>query len=432
MSNGSAAIGMNLRPSRLGGVGIGVALAAVIAALIQIQPTVRLFGQETRLAGSDPIVGAVAVAAALALLAGRMPFRIWRGSWVWPGIAAMTLVLAASFAIGYAALGELSRWALQNRIVGWAILLAYMLCGGILRLVYGPRAAEAFLESFVIVGSIIAAFGIGALMLVNLGLSTWIPFDDAQLRGLVANSNAFGLLALLAMTAIWLIPLRYAPSIRGALAAIWAVAAFQSFSRATWIACVVVVAGLLVMGRLPWRAAVLWMAVPVAAAAALISIGTVGKIVAPKIDGVVTVVTVPDPGITGRVRLARAALELWQEAPILGAGLGVHWQREQMTNPEHPLLLHSTPLWLLAETGLVGFGVFGGFAVYAMLLWIRARRAAARDDRLIEEVAIVYVCAFAVMSVFHDMLYQRVLWLVLGLALAAPRAARLPSRSKSG
>jgi O-antigen ligase len=305
-----------------------------------------------------------------------------------------------------------------------------MLCGGILCFSYGPRAAEAFLESFVIVGSLIGAFGIGALLLVNLGVSTWLPFADAQLRGLVANPNAFGLLAVLALTAIWLVPLRYAKPIRGALAALWSIAAYLSFSRATWIACAVVAAGLFSLRRLRWRPAVLWMAAPVAAVAALIALGVVGPIVSSKFEGVVKggeTNGVPDPGITGRVRLAKAALELWRSAPILGAGLGVHWQREQAANPDHPLLLHSTPLWLLAETGIVGFCVFGAFAMYALRLWLRARRSAARDECLIEEVAIVFVCAFAVMSLFHDILYQRILWIVLGFALAAPHAARPPS-----
>lgn len=406
---------------------VGGALAGAIAALVQYQPTVSILGQETRLAASDPVVGAIALVAAIALLLGRLPFGIWRGKLIWPGIVAMSLVLAASFAIGYAATGEVSSWALQNRIFGWVILLAYLLSGSVLRVTYGSASVEAFLAIYLAVGAGVAAVSVSALMLVNFGVSNWLPYNDAQLRGLVDNPNAFGVLAVLALAAVWLAPLGRAEPLRGGLAALWSVAVFMSFSRAAWIACVVVVIGLFCLKRLPWRRALLWMALPVALAIALVWLGSFASTMAPKFEGAAAppgqTSSLHEPGVPARLRLAGAALELWRGAPVLGAGLGAHWRREQAVNPAHPLLQHSTLLWLLAETGVVGLAVFAAFAGYALLLWLRARRRAAPADCVMEEVAVVFVCAFAVMSLFHDILYQRILWIALGLALAAPPAA---------
>ena len=40
--------------------------------------------------------------------------------------------------------------------------------------------------------------------------------------------------------------------------------------------------------------------------------------------------------------------------PVFGAGLGAYIG-EQIRTTGTPLIIHSTPVWLLAETGLVGF-----------------------------------------------------------------------------
>jgi O-antigen ligase len=405
---------------RLSAANGGPILAAVIGVLIQIQPIVLLLGQETRLALSDPIVGLVALAAAIALATGRVPWRIWRGTWVWLGVAAMTLVLAGSFVVGYSEIGRVSSWALQNRLSGWAILMAYLLCGGALAVVCGAPAPRAFLQSVVIVGGIIAALAIGGWLMTSAGVRIFSPFGDAQLQGLLANPNAYGLFAVLALAAIWLVPLRSAEALRGALAAVWSAAAYLTYSRATWIAGGIAVAALVCWRMLAWRRALLWMLIPIAALVLLTALGPAREFASERIRDVAgrsEASARAEDGIGIRIRLAKAALELWRSSPLMGVGLGVHWHREQAANPAHPLLIHSTPLWLLAETGLVGLAVFAAFAAYAIFVLAKSARGG-REDAFVARVALVLVIGFAVMSLFHDLLYQRILWLMLGFALA--------------
>jgi O-antigen ligase len=81
-----------------------------------------------------------------------------------------------------------------------------------------------------------------------------------------------------------------------------------------------------------------------------------------------------------------------------------------------PLAIHSTAVWLLAETGIVGFAVFVGAALRLFGDALRRRR---------EPVALLLLlllCAMAVMSSVHEMLYQRAFWLLLGAVLAMPDA----------
>ena len=58
-------------------------------------------------------------------------------------------------------------------------------------------------------------------------------------------------------------------------------------------------------------------------------------------------------------------LKMFLAHPLFGAGLGAFVESvARMQEP--PLLIHSTPLWLLAETGIFGFGAFA--APFVLLL----------------------------------------------------------------
>jgi hypothetical protein len=106
--------------------------------------------------------------------------------------------------------------------------------------------------------------------------------------------------------------------------------------------------------------------------------------------------------------------------PVLGAGIGAYMD-DQVRATGIPLVIHSTPMWLLAETGPLGLAVFlmAGWRVFADAVRRRGDAAAM--------LLILVLVALAVVSTAHEMLYQRAIWLLLGAALAMP--AILPARS---
>lgn len=81
-------------------------------------------------------------------------------------------------------------------------------------------------------------------------------------------------------------------------------------------------------------------------------------------------------GVTQRLAIFEAAFRIWLSAPLLGVGIGgftwahyatpTPWSGTVTTRPE--AYAHDVVLQLLAETGLIGAGLF----VAAMLLWLRA------------------------------------------------------------
>jgi O-antigen ligase len=76
-------------------------------------------------------------------------------------------------------------------------------------------------------------------------------------------------------------------------------------------------------------------------------------------------------GMTSEIRLAmwRASLDGWRESPIIGVGLGGTpsiMRTTTITTPAVDLktvrMIHSTYIMALVDTGLVGLGLFLGFA----------------------------------------------------------------------
>jgi O-antigen ligase len=107
--------------------------------------------------------------------------------------------------------------------------------------------------------------------------------------------------------------------------------------------------------------------------------------------------------------------------PLFGAGIGAYMQ-QQIQSTGVPLVLHSTPVWLLAETGVIGFGVFAAAA------WRLGAAAIRHRNEPAARLAIMILCALAAMSAAHEMLYQRGFWLLLGAVLAMPATATADGR----
>ena len=106
----------------------------------------------------------------------------------------------------------------------------------------------------------------------------------------------------------------------------------------------------------------------------------------------------------------RHGLAMFLQHPFLGAGLGAY-MNEQIRTTGEPLVIHSTPVWLLAETGIVGFVVFSA-AVYRLFFFAVRRR-----DEPQARLLVLMLCGLAVMSSVHELLYQRGFWILLVMGI---------------
>jgi O-antigen ligase len=111
----------------------------------------------------------------------------------------------------------------------------------------------------------------------------------------------------------------------------------------------------------------------------------------------------------------KAGLELFSAHPIFGAGLGAFRELGFKAQSQLALLIHSTPVWLLAETGIVGLFAFAGPAI---ALFAQEIRRPIKDDAA--KIVLLCLAVLGTMSIPADMLYQRTFWLLFGAALAMP------------
>jgi hypothetical protein len=107
-------------------------------------------------------------------------------------------------------------------------------------------------------------------------------------------------------------------------------------------------------------------------------------------------------------------LAMFVASPIFGGGVGVYLQR-RLEQTDVPLIIHSTPVWLLAETGLIGFLAFA--IPFGRVLAQEWRRRI--DDDFAAQMLVPLLVAFAATSLFHELLYQRAFWLLFGAGIAS-------------
>ena len=93
------------------------------------------------------------------------------------------------------------------------------------------------------------------------------------------------------------------------------------------------------------------------------------------------------------------------------------YQESQFVQREHGrfLIIHSTPVWLLAETGIIGFLAFALPYFTILTSTIRSSLAGESDSGGI--LLVLCLVCVGVMSQVHELLYQRTLWLLIGAAL---------------
>ncbi|MHA1546159.1 MAG: O-antigen ligase family protein [Alphaproteobacteria bacterium] len=406
-----------------------VPLATAGAVFFQIK--VPGFGVNINLA--DPIVVAGAV------LAVTLWWRVNRGAARWrvPHLEwmlwAASAVIVVSFLIGWMEIG-LTRWALINRLAGWGLLLAYGLTGALVVAHAGRKGFTTLLRTFTAaaVAIVLVAWGFQLLRAVGVDLDFRIA-APLRMVGMAGNSNGFSFQMLMAVAVILALGDKRSPGwpslLAGVLGGVIVGGMVLSSSRAGLLALVVILAVAIYQKSVGFKSAILAVLVGAVLVAGVVLKPGVGVVKAdePSMRGMVLLgersvfEAVND---NTRIESVRGALDLWRESPIFGAGLGAVIE----TNTRQtgvPLVVHNSPVWLLAETGAVGLLVF----IYLFYsVWRYAWRSASTGRRRQEALTLVLVLAgLAVAFLFHDLFYQRTFWFIVGACLALPVRSMRPA-----
>ncbi|PJI43811.1 lysylphosphatidylglycerol synthase transmembrane domain-containing protein [Ferrovibrio sp.] len=415
--------------------------------------TLLLFFQLRVPTSSGELTANIADLIALTSL-GLAPYFLWTHRHTLPlprvlliGLAAVSLVLAASLAHGYLRFGWTS-WAFLNRGLGWLIILGYATTG-IAVAMTTERYRRIILSAFVATGTTIAVLQIVLMFMVLSGFRFHVDIFSLPLKGYAGNTNAFAVQLIVTGAAAiaarhlglygrrnYLLPLTLS---------IIAIAIYFCHSRAGLGMFFIMLAAMMIfpagVRRRSLLPAALW------SIAALLASTQLHLLYGLLLRFIMELFTVR--GLLGdsnyisiltdllQVNLERQSGDLerwtsitdgwamWLERPIFGNGLGAY-MHHYLSLTGGPLVIHSVPVWLLAETGLVGLAVVGG--TFAALM-VYAHRHIRHPDAAGWAVGllIAMICIAAGAAV-HDFFYQRSFWFLLGLFAALPKSDRAVSR----
>jgi len=360
---------------------------------------------------------------------GMVRNKAWP-AWRLPGLNAhvvvATIVLILAFLHGVVSFGWTS-WAFTNKLTGWFILLAYGATGALIVTHAGKDGFEILLRTFAAAAVGIVALDTGLYAARIVGAPIPIEVLSVRIDGFSQNPNALAFLLLLACGAI-VVAFRYA-RMQAVLLGVVLIGLWLAGSRAAFGALVAVMLAAILTKTLSIRTLIL---AALGAAASIIVIDQLREITeallqalaaAPPTSPPVSVLTFMNQSVevsnVERWESIRGGWEMFSASPLIGAGLGAFVESYFQAHGK-PLLIHSTPIWLLAEAGAIGFLAFA--APFIRMLKYEIRYAPHDSARAF---IIITLVAFAVVSQVHEMLYQRALWLLLGAALACaskPRA----------
>ncbi len=394
-------------------LGWAVPVCAAMAVYFQVHVPLRDGLINVNLADPVAIIGAGLFLAAGFGSSEARP--AWRLRFLEPHVAVATLVLAISLVHGVLVIGP-TEWAVTNKFVGWFVLLAYGATGALIVTAGGRAGLLALVLTFAASGSAVALFEFGLTVLGRLGI-IGLDMDQAlRLNGFAQNPNAFAFQMLLAAAAV-IVTARSTsaavPMLSLCLFGLW-----MAGSRAVLVALPVT---LLAAGLMGVRVrSLLLKSTPLAIA--IIGFTGVAALMGPMLASTMAGQThigfipalIESEGSKSEHWISIVqGLQLFFESPVFGCGLGVYIY-EQMKQSGTLLIIHSTPIWLLAETGLVGFLAFA--VPFGRVLAGEWKRRQLGD--IGSQLIVTSLVAFAVTSMGHEMLYQRAIWLLLGAGLA--------------
>jgi uncharacterized membrane protein YbhN (UPF0104 family) len=406
---------------------MGVLTACLIYFQLRV-PTAG--GSEFTINAADPLaITALFFAAVFAATDGfvrRFPRIV-----VWSACGIMAVLLLG---IVVAWLGPgLSKWAVLNRMVGFLFLLGYAAVPGLVIMVAGERGRAILIDTFVA-----AAVVICVLQLIALAIHRYLeplPPDffgyvfntSGQLEGYAQNPNAFafqllmGLALLLGWRAQDLGPAT--PPWRLVGAGLLLAALVLTRSRAGILCGVGALALAALLQAVPVRVLFTRRALVIAliAGTALVGLGAA-------FWGSLDRVMVAPFGWDWRRQAEESDVLRWQsnllgwqawlQHPVFGGGLGT-FLLERGNAGLQAMVIHSVPIWFMAEMGLVGLAAYGFFIASLLVAGVSALRHEAPHARSI----LLIIAVFVVMSLVHDLFFQRTFWFVAGLLLVEAAAS---------
>lgn len=345
-------------------------------------------------------------------------------------IAVITGLLIFAFLNGMQTIG-ITQWALGGRLIGWIVLLGYSSIGLLTVTYLGMIGVRRLIETLVITATLVIIY---CALLRWLAFSGFIDFDNLPLNfeGFSGNRNAFAFLLLASQAFL----LTYFPSENQQKLLIKIASWRLNRHHLVYFSQGIIFAGIIFTGS---KAGILTEIL-------ILIIFSFLKIINKKIlffgmtygsviwlffvillptltqylintqnhEYAVQSIFSNNVSNVERWQTILRGIELWAQSPWLGVGLGVFIESSTQWFSQ-PIVIHSTPVWILTEFGIIGLAVFCIIFLYIIIQIFRSH-----FKTHLQRSIIVVVASFFIFGLVHDIFYQRIFWLVIGICFAMP------------
>lgn len=422
-----------------------VYLLPALALCLLLQLQVSLFKTDDylglRLSAADIILPFLGLLVGVRLLLKQDSLPQWSLPGTYYGLAALVGIMTYALINGYNATGVWDRWAVINKYAGFFVLIAYLGIGGWI----GNRPPHEWhrwiSHAFITVWAVIFVGTLSSIVWFDIQNNIDQIRVYYPLSAFMGNRNAYAFLSFCALALFTATQIKRTCAASPLLYLLWALMPLFYVYNASR-------AGIII---LPLLFFIFLVLSPRIAIKAILPALFVGLIFVYGLSGVVSslvmnmtawhtqnVGALIDAGLTDgaitpesarerldyegdqvRAQTYNDALSVWAQSKLTGGGIGSfrHYQTE--AHGQYSDVIDSTPLWLLAETGVIGLIVFSG--LFLMALWrIFTKIRAGEDPHGIYLGIFMMLIIFAIMSLVHEFLYTRFVWFFMGLALALP------------
>ena len=344
-------------------------------------------------------------------------------------LLSLTVIIFISFIRGVNEIG-VTPWALTNRLIGWFILLGYLSVGPIINLYIGKEGLRKAINILVITSTVVVIF---TMITRFMHINNLIDLVKLTLNfeGFSGNRNAFAfqliccLEASLVLSAInknkLISSLKIFNLKREDLFAIlngFLISGICLSGSQAGIYTTIIVLILFSFLRF-FNSKLVLKSISLSILFIIIFNIAIGNInlnyndTKSKLDWVGSdLIGFTDASNTERLNTILVALKMWKESIFLGIGLGVFRERSSEYFGKY-IVIHSTPIWILVEFGMLGFILLfseTGYVVYKLYKNI------SNDYR--NKILIMNILSFCLFGTFHEIFYQRIFWLLLGLCFS--------------
>lgn len=411
---------------------LSLALATSVSVLIFFQVHLNFGSTLLNINMADPLALLAVTTCGLMLLKSRTILSaIPKTMTIW--LTAMTVAIGLAFLNGVAHFG-LTDWALTNRLFGWFVLIGYFCLASAYIFFHGQHGLRRLVQIMLLTAAVIVLSTIAYREATALLDVTWRPYSNFE--GFAYNRNAFSFQLLIALSGA----LAFSRSLaRSSSSIFWGLLVAMVLSgillaqSRTGIAIMVILMALtFVLGMVERRFITKWALcavvllisytyLPDIAVTMLKFINTIDE------DAVVTFARkvlvmhyLTETNISERWTSISEGLAIWKDNVLIGGGLGAFVDKDIRSAGGGTLVIHSVPVWILAEFGVVGAILVLSYPGYLMYRYRSVSLAKLPPH------AVFLMCSVITVGVYglaHDMAYQRTFWFTLG-AIAAASALR--------